>query len=137
MCRTLSLWGSMLFLRIELRDERGDTRGNGSRERVVVGPQAVPKGQPGASIANEGRPISRGAVHQRLVGSLRCRYARERRNRLLAFRRLRLICTKFVQAVAKRMLEHVPADPVVEVVGCLNRGVETVLDRRRGRLGPI
>jgi hypothetical protein len=35
--------GSMLFLRIELLDERGDTRGDGSRERVVVGPQALPK----------------------------------------------------------------------------------------------
>jgi hypothetical protein len=33
----------MLFLRIELLDERSDTRGNGSRERVVVDPQAVPK----------------------------------------------------------------------------------------------
>jgi hypothetical protein len=33
----------MLFLRIELRDERSDMQGDGSRERVVVGPQAVPK----------------------------------------------------------------------------------------------
>src|SRR5215813_6552245 len=122
----------MLFLRIELLDERSDTWGNGSRERVVVGLQAVPKRQPDASIANEGRPISRGSVHQRLVGSMRRRYARERRNRLLPFRRLRLIGTKFARAVAKRMLSHVPADPDVEVVGGLNRGVETVLDRRHG-----
>src|SRR5215510_5128757 len=65
---------------------------------------------------------------------MRCRYARERRNRLLPFRRRRLIGTKFARAVAKRMLNHVPADPAVEVVGCPNRGVETVLYRRRGRL---
>jgi hypothetical protein len=64
---------------------------------------------------------------------MRCRYARERRNWLLPFRRLRLIGTKFGRAVAKRMLNHVRADPVVEVVGCLNRGVETVLYRRSGR----
>ena len=125
--------GSMLFLRIELLDERSDTRGNGSRERVVVGPQAVPKRQPDASIANEGRPISRGSVHQRLVGGMRCRCARERGNRLLPFRRLGLIGTKFARAVAKRMLNHVPAEPGVEAVGCPNRGVETVLYRRRGR----
>src|SRR5262245_48473957 len=68
---------------------------------------------------------------------MRCRYARERRNWPLPFRRLRLIGTKFGRAVAKRMLDHVPADPVVEVVGCPNRGVETVLYRRRGRLGPM
>jgi len=55
----------------------------------------------------------------------------------LPFRRLRLIGTKFARAVAKRMLSHVPADPDVEVVGGLNRGVETVLDRRHGRLGPM
>ena len=129
--------GPTLFLRIELVDERSDTRGNGRRERAVVGPQALPKRQPDASIANEGRPISRGSVHQRLVGRMRCRSARERRNRLLPFRRLRLIGTKFARAVAKRMLNHVPADPVVEAVGGLNRGVETVLDRRRGRLRPM
>ena len=35
--------GSMLFLRIELLDERSDMRGDGSRERVVLDPQAVPK----------------------------------------------------------------------------------------------
>jgi hypothetical protein len=35
------------------------------------------------------------------------------------------------------MLNHVPADPVVEVVGCTNRGVETVLYRSRGRVGPM
>src|SRR5262245_17505776 len=78
---------------------------------------------------------------------MRCRYARERRNRLLrnrllSFRRLRLIGPKFARAVAKRMLNHVSADPAVEVVGCPNRGVETVLYRRRGRvssmrLGPL
>jgi hypothetical protein len=33
----------MLFLPIELLDERGDMRGDGSRERVVLGPQAVPE----------------------------------------------------------------------------------------------
>lgn len=126
----------MLFLRIELLDERSDTRGNGSRERVVVGPQALPERQPDVSIANEGRLISRRSVHQRLVGSMRCRCARERRSRLLPFCRLRLIGTKFARAVAKRMLDHVPADPGVEAVGRPNRGVETVLDRRRRRLGP-
>ena len=53
----------------------------------------------------------------------------------MPFRRLRLVGTKFGRAVAKRMLNHVPADPVVEVVGCLKRGLETVLYRRRGCLG--
>jgi hypothetical protein len=33
--------GSMLFLRIELLDERSDMRGDGSRESVVLDPQAV------------------------------------------------------------------------------------------------
>src|SRR5262249_62359283 len=68
---------------------------------------------------------------------MRCRYARERRNRLLSFRRLRLIGPKFARAVAKRMLNHVSADPAVEVGGCPNRGVETVLYRRRGRVGSM
>jgi len=31
------------------------------------------------------------------------------------------------------MLNYVPAHPVVEVVGCPNRGVDTVLYRRPGR----
>jgi len=39
-----------------------------------------------------------------------------------------LIGTKFGRAVAERMLDHVPADPVVEAVGCLNRGIETALN---------
>jgi len=34
---------SMLFLPIELPDERSDMRGDGSRERVVLDPQAVPE----------------------------------------------------------------------------------------------
>src|SRR5262249_642136 len=68
---------------------------------------------------------------------MRCRYAREGKNCPLPFRRLRLIGTKFARAVAKRMLDHEPADPAVEVVGCPNRGVETVLYRRRGREGPV
>jgi hypothetical protein len=33
----------MLFLAIELLDERRDMRGDGSRERVVLDPQATPK----------------------------------------------------------------------------------------------
>jgi hypothetical protein len=58
---------SMLFLPIELLDERDDMRGDGSRECVVLGPQAVAERQPDALIANKGRPISRGSVHPRLV----------------------------------------------------------------------
>ena len=42
MGRTLSLW-VQLFLRIELLDERSDTRGDGSRESVVLDSQAAPK----------------------------------------------------------------------------------------------
>jgi hypothetical protein len=78
----------MLFLRIELLDEPSDMRGDGGREGVVLDPQAVPKCQPDASIASKDRAISTGSVHLRLVGSVRCRYARERRNWLLPFRRL-------------------------------------------------
>src|SRR5262245_37367363 len=122
----------MLFLRIELLDERSDTRGDGSRESLVLDPQAVPKGQPDASTASKDRPISSGSVHPRVVGHMRCRCARERRNWLLPVCRLRLIGTKFGWAVAERMLNHVPADPVVEAIGCLNRGIETALYRRRG-----
>ena len=55
----------------------------------------------------------------------------------MPFRRRRLIGTKFARPVAKRMLNHVPADPTVEVVGCPNRGVDTVLYRRRGRVGAL
>jgi hypothetical protein len=33
----------MLFLRIELLDERSDMRGDGSRESVILDPQAVSK----------------------------------------------------------------------------------------------
>jgi hypothetical protein len=36
--------------------------------------------------------------------------------------------------IAKRMVNYVPADPVVEAVGGLNSGVETALDRRGRRL---
>jgi hypothetical protein len=43
MCRTHIAVESMLFLPIELLDERSDMRGDGSRERVVLGPQAVPQ----------------------------------------------------------------------------------------------
>ena len=35
--------GSMLFLRIELLEERSDMRRDGGRESVVLNPQAVPK----------------------------------------------------------------------------------------------
>jgi hypothetical protein len=71
-CRTDAA-RSMLFLRIELLDERSDMRGDGSREGVVLHPQAVPERQPDASIANKGRPISRGPVHLRLVRTMRSR----------------------------------------------------------------
>src|SRR5262249_8112357 len=118
----------MLFLRIELLDERSDTRGDGSRESLVLDPQEVPQWQTDASIANKDRPMSSGSVHPRVVGNMRCRYARERRNWLLPVCRLRLIGTKFGRAVTERMLDHVPADPVVEAVGCLNRGIETALN---------
>src|SRR5262249_62117145 len=114
----------MLFLRIELLDERSDTRGDGSRESLVLDPQAVPKGQPDASIASKDRPISSGSVHPRVVGNMRCRYARERRNWLLPVCRLGLIGTKFGRAVAGGLLDNVPAGPAVEGGGGLSPGFE-------------
>jgi hypothetical protein len=52
------------------------------------------------------------------------RYARERRN---PSGRLHSIGTKFGRAIAKRMLDHVPPDPLVEAVSRMNGGVETLL----------
>src|SRR5262245_28978285 len=43
MCRTHIAAGSLLFLPIELLDERSDMRGDGSRERAGLGRQAVPQ----------------------------------------------------------------------------------------------
>jgi hypothetical protein len=39
--------------------------------------------------------------------------------------------------ISRGSVHPISADPVVEVVGCLNRRVETALSRRRGGFGPM
>jgi hypothetical protein len=122
-----------LVRRFELLDERRKTAGERRRDSVVLGLEAVPNcPQPRASVANRSRPVSR--VRPRLAHGMGCRYARERRRWLWLARRLRL---KFRRTVAKRMLNDIPADPLVKAIGRLNRGLEAVFYRRCGRLSPV
>src|SRR5262249_50608394 len=106
-----------LVRRFELLDERRKTAGERRRGRVVLGLEAVPNcPQPRASVANESRPVSR--VRPRLAHGMGRRYAREQRRWLWLSRRLRL---KFRRTIAKRMLNDVPADPLVKANGRLKR----------------
>jgi hypothetical protein len=127
-----------VVLRFELLDKRGETAGEGHRGSVVLRLEAVPDcRQPSASTANRDCPILRSAIRPRLADNTRCRYVRERRRWRVPSRRLQLIGTKFGRAIAKWVLNHVSADPVVEAVGCLNRGLEAVLYRGCRRLGAV
>jgi hypothetical protein len=125
-----------VVLRLELLDEGGKTAGEGRRGSVVLRLEARPNcRQPSASTANKDCPILRSAIHPRLADSTRCGYVRERRRWLVRCRRLQSIGTKFGRAIAQWVLNHVSADPIVEAVGCLNRGLEAVLYRGGGPLG--
>jgi hypothetical protein len=127
-----------VVLRFELLDKRGKTAGEGRRGSVVLRLEAVPNcRQPSASTANKDCPILRSAIRPRLADNMRCRYVRERRRWLVPSRRLPLIGTKFGRAIAKWVLNHISTDPIVEAVGCLNRGLEAVLYRGGGRLGAV
>jgi hypothetical protein len=127
-----------VVLRFELLEERGKTAGEGRRGGVVLRLEALPNcRQPSASTANKGCPILRSAIHPRLADNTRCRYVRERGRWLVRCRRLQSIGTKFGRAIAKWVLNHISTDPVVEAVGCLNRGLEAVLYRGGGRLGAV
>jgi hypothetical protein len=127
-----------VVLRFELLDKRGKTAGEGRRGSVVLRLEARPNcPQPSASTVNQDCPISRSAIHPRLADNMRCRDVRERGRWLVPSRRLQSIGTKFGRAIAQRVLNHVSADPLVEAVGCLNRGLETVLYRGRGRVGAV
>jgi hypothetical protein len=125
-----------VVLRFELLEERGKTAGEGHRGSVVLRLEALPDcRQPSASTANKGCPVLRSAIHPRLADNTRCRYVRERRRWLVRCRRLQSIGTKFGRAIAQWVLNHVSADPIVEAVGGLNRGLEAVLYRGGGRFG--
>jgi hypothetical protein len=125
-----------VVLRFELLEERGKTAGEGRRGSVVLRLEALPNcRQPSASTANKDCPILRSVLHPRLADNMRCRYVRERRRWRVPSRRLHSIGTKFGRAIAQWVLNHVSTDPVVEAVGCLNRGLEAVLYRGGGRLG--
>jgi hypothetical protein len=125
-----------VVLRLELLDKGGKTAGEGRRGSVVLRLEALPNcRQPSAPTANKDCPILRSVLHPRLADNMRCRYVRERRRWLVPSRRLHSIGTKFGRAIAQWVLNHVSTDPVVEAVGCLNRGLEAVLYRRGGRLG--
>jgi hypothetical protein len=113
---------ALLLRRFELLDERSKAARDRRRGSVVLRLETLPDGpQPSASIGNSNRALARGRGHPR-------RYPGER---------LRFLGSKFGRSIAKRMLNDVPADPVIEAVGCLNRGVDTVLYRRRGHLGSV
>jgi hypothetical protein len=127
-----------VVVRFELLEERGKTAGERRRGSVVLRLEARPNcRQPSASTANKDCPILRSAIHPRLADNMRCRYVRERRRWLVPSRWLQSIGAKFGRAIAKWVLNHVSADPVVEAVGCLNRGIEAVLYRGGGRLGAV
>jgi hypothetical protein len=127
-----------VVLRFELLEERGETAGEGHRGSVVLRLEARPDcRQPSALTANRDCPILRSAIRPRLADNTRCRYVRERRRWLVPSRRLQLIGTKFGRAIAQWVLNHVSTDPIVEAVGCLNRGLEAVLYRGGGRLGAV
>jgi hypothetical protein len=117
-----------VVLRFELLEERGKTAGEGRRGSVVLGLEARPDcRQPSASTANKDCSILRSVTHPRLADNMRRRYVRERRRWLVPSRRLQSIGTKFGRAIAQWVLNHVSTNPVVEAVGCLNRGLEAVL----------
>jgi hypothetical protein len=127
-----------VVLRFELLDKRGETAGEGHRGSVVLRLEAVPDcRQPSASTANRDCPILRSAIRPRLADNTRCRYVRERRRWRVPSRRLQLIGTKFGRAIAKWVLNHISTDPIVEAVGCVNRGLEAVLYRGGGGLGAV
>src|SRR5262245_2818128 len=124
-----------VVLRFELLDKRGKAAGEGRRSRVVLRLEALPNfRQPSASTANKACPVLRSVFHPRLADNARCRYVREHRRWLVPSRWLQSIGTKFGRAIAKRVLNHVSADPVVEAVGGMNRGLEAVLYRWGARL---
>jgi len=127
-----------VVLRFELLDERGKTAGEGRRGSVVLRLEALPNcRQPSTSTANKDGSILRSVIHPRLADNMRCRYVRERGRWRVPSRRLHSVGAKFGRAIAKWVLNHVSADPVVEAVGCLNRGLEAVLYRGGGRLGAV
>jgi hypothetical protein len=127
-----------VVLRFELLEERGKTAGEGRRGSVVLRLEARPNcRQPSASTVNKDCPILGSTIHPRSADNTRCRDVRERGRWLVPSRRLQSIGTKFGRAIAQRVLNHVSADPVVEPVGGLNRGLEAVLYRGGGRLGGV